>query len=253
MALPIEFSVTTLFGAAMVLLGALVLVVSGRYIWRATAILRATEIHTTAEAAPGTLVRVSGTIVEDSDELLVAPFSGVECVALRYEIEERRLGPISPLPWYVTVHEATGAVDFSVRTATGTVPVVEPVRTVVLTTEVVETTRAETEPAARIRAFEADHDTIPESTIWQRPPAFLAPLFRWLSLGTRRYSEQRAAPGADVTVVGRITETGSGIDPRVVSNRAAGATLVRMGKTSIGGLLIAAIGLSLGYLLLVLG
>ena len=62
MALPGGLSVTALFGGAMLLLGGIVLVVSGRYVWRATAVFRATEQDTLAGAAPRTLVRVSGAI-----------------------------------------------------------------------------------------------------------------------------------------------------------------------------------------------
>ncbi|WP_435130054.1 hypothetical protein [Halobaculum sp. D14] len=256
MALPDGLSVTTFFGGAMLLVGGIVLLVSARYIWRATAILRATDRETLDGVSPNALVRVAGTVAasddDDDDDVLVAPFSGVDCVALRYQIEERRLSFLYLFPWYVTVHEATAAVPFTVLTESGSVSVDEPVRTVALSSHVVETTRATAEPTERITTFERDHEAIPASTRWQHSPGFLAPLARALSLGTRRYSEQRAAVGADVTVVGHITPDGAGLDPIVVSDGSPIATVGRMAKTSIAGVLIGVIGLLLGYFLLFL-
>lgn len=252
MALPGVLSITTLFGGAMLLVGGIVLLVSARYIWRATAVLRATERETLDDVAPTSLVRVTGTVTAGADDVLVAPFSGVDCVALRYQLEERRLSFLYLFPWYVTIHEATAAVPFTVRTETGPVSVVEPVRTVALASHVVETSSATTEPAEWIATFERDHEAIPASTRWQHPPKFLTPLARTLSIGTRRYSEQRAAIGSDVTVVGHITADGAGLDPVIVSDGSPIATVGRMAKTSIAGVLIGAVGLLLGYFLLFL-
>ncbi|WP_435066727.1 hypothetical protein [Haloplanus sp. C73] len=245
-------SVTTLFGGAMLFVGGIILLVSGRYVWRATAVLRATEVDALADRASNALVRVSGTVSRETEDILVAPFSGVECVAVRYQIEERRLSTLYLLPWYVTVREGTGAVEFAVQSAVGTVPVVEPVRTVVLQNEVVETVRADEDPSERVREFERSKGAS-ESTVWQTPPSVLAPLFRFLSLGARRYSEQRAARGAEITVVGRVTDDGAGLDPIVVSDRAPMATVLRMAKTSIAGLCIGGVGVLLGYVVLFLG
>lgn len=252
MALPSGLSVTTLFGGVMLLVGGIVLLASGRYVWRSTAVLRATKRETLENVSPNSLVRVAGTVAASDNNALVAPFSGVDCVALRYQIEERRLSFPYLFPWYGTVHEATAAIPFTVRTKTDSVSVVEPVRTVALASHVVETTRATDEPADQIATFERDHEAIPASTRWQHPPGFLAPLARALSLGTRRYSEQRAAVGADVTVVGRVTADGSGLDPIIVSDVSPTATVGRMAKTSIAGVLIGAVGLLLGYFLLYL-
>ncbi|WP_245779524.1 hypothetical protein [Halostagnicola kamekurae] len=182
----------------------------------------------------------------------MAPFSGTDCVALRYQIEERRFSALYLFPWYVTVHEATGAVTFDVQTETGTIPVVEPARTVALSTEVVPTTGSATDPPERIQQFEQESDNVPPSTVWRDPPSVVRPLFSVLSIGTRRYSEQRAAVGDKLTVVGRVTDGGSGIDPLVVSDRSPAETVFRMAKTSLGGLLIGVVGLLLG-IFLVLG
>ena len=253
MAVPGDLSLTTLFGLVMLLIGGFILLVSGRYIWRATAVVRAAELDAIGDATPGTLVRVSGTAVRNDADLIVAPFTGTECVALRYQVEERRIGLPNPLPWYVTIHDATGAVEFAVQTAAGTVPIVDSVRTVVLTPEVIETTSAKTTPAERVQAFEQRHDDVPTSTIWRQPPSVLVPIFRLLSLGTRRYSEQRAARGADVTVIGRVSEDKTSIDPLLISDRPPIAALFRMANTSIVGVLTASIGLALGYFVLFFG
>lgn len=248
----LDLSVTTLFGGAMLLLGSIILLVSGRYVWRATAVLRAAEVDTIADRDPNALVRVSGRVSRETEDALVAPFSGVECVAVRYQIEERRLGALYLLPWYVTVREGTGAVEFAVQSAADTVAVVEPVRTVVLATEVVETVRADEDPSERVREFERSKG-VSESTVWQTPPSVLEPVFRFLSLGTRRYSEQRAARDAEITVVGRVTDDGGGLAPTVVSDRAPMATVIRMAKTSLAGLCIGGVGVLLGYVVLFLG
>lgn len=253
MAVPSDLPLTTLFGAVMLLIGGFILLVSGRYIWRATAVFRAAGLEAIVDITPGTLVRVSGTVGQADANLIVAPFSGIECVALRYQVEERRVSLPNPLPWYVTIHEATGAVEFAVQTTAGTIPIVDSVQTVVLTTDVIETASAKTTPAERIRAFEQGHDDIPTSTIWQRPTSVLVPIFRVLSLGTRRYSEQRAVRGTDVTVVGRVSKDKTGINPLIISDRSPTSTLFRMASISIMGLLTAIVGLSLGYFLLILG
>lgn len=250
MALPGGLSLSELFGGAMLLVGGIVLVVSARYVWRATAVFRATELDSLTNSDAGTLVRVAGSVSRSDDELLVAPFSGSNCVALRYQIEERRLSVLYLFPWYVTVHEAAGAVAFAVQTDADTVPIVEPARTVALTTHVVGTTDPGEEPPEQIRAFEQESSNVPLSTVWRDPPAIITPPFRIFSIGTRRYSEQRATVGDAVTVVGRVVSDRAGIDPLVVSDRSPAGTVFRMAKTSIAGLLIGLVGLLLGLFLL---
>lgn len=253
MPLQIGLSATDLFGGGMLLVGGTVLVVSARHVWRATAVFRATTLADLERENAGTLVRVSGTVTRSDDDLLVAPFSAIECVALRYHIEERRLSFLYLLPWYVTVHEATGAGAFGVRTVEESVPVVAPAHTVTLANHVVATIGADAEPPERISNFERESGGVPSSTVWRDPPSIIRPLFRVLSIGTRRYSERRAALGDEVTVVGRVTGDGSGIDPLVVSDRSPSGTVFRMAKTSFAGLLIGLAGLLLGYFLLFAG
>jgi hypothetical protein len=233
----------------MLLVGIVVFAVSARYVLRATSVYRATEIPDMSESVAGSLVRVSGTVAHQ-DDALVAPFSETTCVALRYQIEERRLNLLNLIPWYVTIHEATGAVEFTVETRAGSVPIVKPARTVTLTKRIIATNGVDEAPLEQIQTFERDHDDIPETTVWRDPPAVLQPLFRFLALGSRRYSEQRAETGDSVTVVGRITEDATGIDPLVVSDRPPGNTVFRMAKSSIVGLLASFAGILLGVVLL---
>lgn len=251
MALPGGLTIAEVFGGAMLLVGGFVLVVSARYVWRATAVIRATDREYLDTSDAGTLTRISGDVTQNNGESLVTPFSGTDCVALRYQIEERRLSFLYLLPWYVTVHEGTGAVAFDVQTEAGTIPVVEPARTVALSTEVVTTTGPATDPPERIQQFEQESDNVPPSTVWRDPPSVVRPLFSVLSIGTRRYSEQRAAVGDELTVVGQVMNDGVGIDPLVVSDRSPAGTVFRMAKTSLGGLLIGVGGLLLGVFLLI--
>lgn len=72
---------------------------------------------------------------------------------------------------------------------------------------------------------------------------------RALSLGTRRYTERRASPGDEATVVGRAD--GAGVDPVVVSDRPPGAALYRTVRTSLAGLAVGLGDVLLGALLLV--
>lgn len=247
MALP--FSAGALFGVAMLAIGGVVLAVSLRYVWRATAVYRATGVSDVGEVDGGVLVRVSGVAEQGEADVLVAPFSGLECLALGYAIEERRLSPFL-LPWFVTLHEAAGADAFRVRTPTASVDVASPTRTVTLAKTVVATVRRGDQLPDRIARFEQATDAAPESTVWRDPPESLRPLMDLLSLGARRYTEQRVTAGDDVTVVGRVTENEDGIDPLVVSDRPRPETLYRMAKTSFVGLLSGVAGVLLGVVLL---
>ena len=240
-----------LFGVVLAAGGAIVLAFSGRYVWRATSIYRTPSVSTFGETAPGTLVRVSGTAQQGDADLLSAPFSGSGCLALRYAVEERRLSPFL-LPWFVTIHELAGSGAFRVRTAEADIDIVEPARTVTLERDIVATVPPSDDPPERIARFERTTDAIPVTTYWRSSPSLFRPITRPLSLGTRRYSEQRAMPGDDITVVGRVTETGDGIDPLVVSDRPPGQTFLRMAKTSLVGLCIGVFVVALGLVLVLL-
>lgn len=234
----------------MVLVGAVVLAVSARYVWRASAVVRASDADSLDGVAAGSLVRVGGEARRGDADPLVAPFSGADCVALRYAVEERRLPPFLPLlPRYVTVHENAGGDAFHVRTGLATVRVTAPAGSVVADGRVVATVGPDDDPPERVARFEREVDAVPVSTVRRDPPAPLEPLARALSLGTRRYTEQRVSPGDGVTVVGRVDA--AGVDPLVVSDRPPAATLLRMARTSVAGFGVGLGGLLVGAFLLV--
>jgi hypothetical protein len=244
MALP---AFPSLFGVAMCLLGVVVCLVSARHGRRTAALVRAASVDRLDGVADGTLVRVSGT-VRGAERTLTAPFSGVDCVACRAVVEERRPGSLL-LPTYVTIHEPAESTAFDVRTPHATVSVAEPARTVALDSTVVATVGPDADPPDRIVRYERAADDI--GTGWRSRPTPLAPVARALSLGTRRYVERRLSPGDDVTVAGRV-RAGS-LDPLVVSTATPVGTLARLSRTSLAGVAIGAFALLIGVALLVVG
>ena len=236
-----------LFGVAMLLGGAVVLLASARYVWRASAVVRAATVDSLAGVASGSLVRLSGTAEPGDDDTLTAPFSGSHSLVLRYAVEERRLSPYL-LPWFVTIHERAGSVPFRLRTAASVVDVTEPTRTVTLRENCVATVTPDETPE-RVERFERRTDALPSRTYWHARPFVVGAVLDALSLGTRRYVEARSTPGEDVTVVGRVTD--GGVDPLVVSDRSPAGTLRRMAGTSLVGLAIGAFVVALGLVLLV--
>jgi hypothetical protein len=245
------FSGSDLFGVFLVAIGIVVLGVSSRYVWRVTSIYRAQAVSILGETVPGTLVRVSGTAQQGDADLLSAPFSGTDCLVLRYAVKERRLSPLL-VPWFVTIHELAGSDAFGLRTSETDVAIVEPAHTVTLERTVVATVPPDEELPDRIARFERTTDAVPVTTYGGSPPSLLRPIRRLLSLGTRRYTEQRAVPGDDVTVVGRVTETGDGVDPLVVSDRSPGQTFLRMAKTALVGLCIGVFVVMLGVVVVLI-
>lgn len=245
MALPATLD---LFGAAMLVVGAVVLLVSLRYVWRASGVYRATAVDALSGTAPGSLVRLDGTAEATDAGTLTAPFTGRESLALRSAVEERRLSPVL-LPWFVTIHERAGSVPFRLRTPKAAIDVAEATRTVTLSTDRVATVDLDEAAPERIERFEARTDALPASTLWHARPFGLGALAGVLSLGARRYTEQRATPGDAVTVVGRVTD--DGVDPVVVSDRSPAGTVRRMASTSLAGLAIGAVAVALGVVLFV--
>ncbi|GGL44279.1 hypothetical protein GCM10009037_29580 [Halarchaeum grantii] len=245
------FSGSQLFGVGLAVIGMVVLAFSGRYVWRATGIYRAAAVSTLGETTPGTLVRISGTAQQGEADLLSAPFSGRDCLALRYAVEERRLSPVL-LPWFVTIHELAGSDTFRLRTSEADIDIVEPAHTVTLERNIVATVPPSDDPPERIERFERGAAAVPVTTYWREPPSLLQPITRLLSIGTRRYSEQRATPGDDLTVVGRVTERRDGVNPLVVSDRPPRQTFLRMTKTSLVGLCIGVFVVVLGLVLVLL-
>ncbi|GAA0657564.1 hypothetical protein [Salarchaeum japonicum] len=235
-------------GGALVLVGLVVLAVSARYVWRASVVVRAPAVAALDDAAEGAVVRLTGTVEEPVNDAVVAPFSGRECVALRVEIEERRLSVLYVLPWYVTVYEATAAVPFTLAAGRASVRVAEPTRTVQADTTIVARAGPGESPSDDISAFERDADGVSASSWWRSPPRVLRPVFRAVSIGTRRYTEQRIAPGDEATVVGRVRD--GTLDSLVLSDRGPRATVVRMARTAVGGVCVGLAGLAVGGFLL---
>lgn len=247
----LDFTGDVLFGLVFLAIGTVVLAFSGRYVWRASSIVRAESASTLRGMSPGTSVRISGTAHRDDGDPVNAPFSGNDCLALRYAVEERRPS-LYLLPWFVTIHEMVGSSAFVLRTPEAAISIVEPTRTVALDRRTVATVPPDEEPPERITRFERSTSAVPVTTWWRTPPSPLRPIATRLSLGTRRYTEQCLAPGDDVTVTGHVTEMGDGVDPLVVSDRSPGQTLVRMVRTSLAGLSIGTFAVALGIVLLVL-
>jgi len=123
---------------------------------------------------------------------------------------------------------------------------------VTLERDIVATVPPSDELPERSARFERSTDAVPVTTYWRSSPSVFRPITRRLSLGTRRYSEQRAMPGDEVTVVGRVTETGDGIDPLIVSDRPPKQTFFWMAKTSLVGLCIGMFVVALGLVLVLL-
>ncbi|GGN11827.1 hypothetical protein [Halarchaeum nitratireducens] len=240
------FDTSWVVGGFFVVLGGVVAAFSARYVWRALAVYRAMDADALDGVPAGSLVRVSG-MAAGTAESLVAPFSGRPCVALRYAVEERRLSPWL-LPWFVTVHERAGADAFHVRTPVTAVAVTAPPRSVVVGRDVVAQMGRTASPPSRVARFEREVD-LPGLDVWRRPPGVLRPVFDALSLGARRYVEDRVEPGDNVTVVGRVTDDGS-VDPLVMADRPRGATVVRMARTSLAGVLAGGLAIAIGLVLL---
>lgn len=269
-----------LFATLFLVLAGVVILVSIRHIWRASAVYRADGSQSLPSSSSGDLVRLRGTAeVRDglqsngreahssTTKTLKAPFTGSDALVLRYTVEERTLGGWVPLPQFVTLHETAGAKPFLLRTETEHVAVGGDPSTVVADSRVVETVSPAETPSERVQRFEDRVDT--PGSHWRDPPVIFRPIARLLSLGTRRYAEERVGTGDRVTVVGRVVEstglptgpddTGDrtrspgdsrSIDPLVVSTLSPWRTFVRMTRASTVGLLIGSLCALLGVFLL---
>ena len=269
-----------LFATVFFALAGVVILVSIRHVWRASAVYRADGSQSLPSSPSGDLVRLTGTAevrddFQSNDEeahssttkLLKAPFTGSDALVLRYTVEERTLGGWVPLPQFVTLHETAGAKPFLLGTETEHVGVGGDPSTVVADSRVVETCSPGEPTSERVRRFEDRIDT--PGSHWRDPPVILRPIARLLSLGTRRYTEERIGTGDRVTVVGHVVEsawlppesddTGErtrtpddsrSIDPLIVSTLSPRRTFVRMARASTVGLLIGSLCALLGVFLL---
>lgn len=233
-----------LLGGAFLLGGGIVLLFSGRYVWRGMQARRAKPAETLDPASAGALVRLSGTVEEATGDTFTAPFSGRDAVVLRYAVEERRLSPYL-LPWFVTIHERSGSKPFQLRTEATVVAIDAPVRTVVLETDPVATVLPGEDPPDRLTRLEKGESAFDDRTIWRYPPRLLRPVLRRLGLGARRYTEQRAGTGDRITVVGRVDAARGLVQPLVIGDGSPRQLFFRMAGTAIAGL-----GIGVGLFLL---
>lgn len=249
MALPVDGP--ALFGVGLILVSALVALVSLRHVWRLVRVFRSPALASLdGTPAAGRLARVEGTVAVSDEQTVTAPFSGRECSVLEASAEERRLSPFG-LPWFVTLWETQRAAALTLRTPETSIQVANPARTVLLAPDDVTTIGFRASPPDRIAAFEAETQELPTRTFWRDPPGVLAPIWRLLSFGTRRYTEAALEAGDEATIVGRVQPDG-GVVPLVLSDRSPRRTVLGMGRTALGGLVVGAGGLTLGIALVLL-
>lgn len=145
-------------------------------------------------------VRITGTVTE-ADEAVESPFSGRECLAVRYEVRDRAPGARSG---WTTMDTGTDEVPFLLEDHSGSV-LVEPDRHRLGTDrrERIDVDRGE-EPPERIREFVEQSDYV-ESRETSRDLGIVE-----VDLGDdRRFVEYRLEPGDQVTVLGEAsTESG---------------------------------------------
>ena len=244
-----------LFGAAMLVLGAVVALVSLWYAWHATRAVRAPSLASVETASAGDRVTVEGTARPGPDEPLASPFRDRECLAVQATVEERRLVALPvPLPTWVQLARTSVAQPFRVRTPTVDCPVVAPTSSLVLSAETVAEVAPDETPDGAARAFERRHD-VPPRTFWHGRPPVVGAVAGALSLGHRRYGEGTLESGAEVVVAGRLVEIEGegdnllGVDPDLVSTRSPAATLARVARTSLVGLAAGALAILLGAFL----
>lgn len=246
-ALPLD----EVFGFVFAGMGVLILAFVSRYVWRVSSLFRATPVSSLTGRDPGELVRISGTAKPGTFEPFTAPFSGRECLVLRYGVEERRPSFVL-LPWFVTIHERAGSDAFRVRTDDGDIDIFAPSGTVSLEAEVIETETPTETPPSRVKEYQRTSTALPSTTFWRDPPSVLKPVFSRLSLGSRRFIEQCLCPQSPVTVVGRVEEAAHGVDPLLVADRPPYPTFYRMARTSALGVSIGLFSGLVGLALVVL-
>lgn len=226
----------------MLLLAAVAVAVSLRHATRGVRLVTADALTSASE--PGDFVRTSGAVVT-TDERLTAPFTGTDCVAVRFDVEERRVGS-HYLPTWERIDGGRASTGFEVRDDGRCVTVGDDPSTVSLDRSSAVTVTREEDPPARVRDYlrssedAATTDTVRRTAEVPRatPPE---PIEGLLSFGDRRYRERRLDPGDDVTVFGRVTgatDPDRHLDPVVVSDASPGETAFRVARRSTAGLAI---------------
>lgn len=223
------------FGGGLLLLAAVALAFSLRHATRG-ARLAAADPYTSA-SEPGDFVRASGAVVT-TDERLRAPFTGRNCVAVRFDVEERRVGSYY-LPSWERIGGGTANTGFEVRADGRRITVGDDPSTVSLGRSASVTVPRDEDPPAEIREYLGAADGVATDAV--NPPKPLAGPF---SFGDRRYRERRLDPGDHVTVFGRIagaTDPDRRLDPVVVSDASPAETAFRIARQSTAGLAIGAV------------
>ncbi|GAB7009114.1 hypothetical protein [Halorubrum trueperi] len=134
-------------------------------------------------------------VVNESSEILTAPFTGLRCLGFEFEVTERQPFGIG-IPWFQAhLDDGVATRPFTLDGPTGSLDIVPSARRFALDTEsTVITVNASETPPERIQRFVDVRDE-------------LEPVARWVrmfpGLGTRRYTERRIAPGEEYLVAGR--------------------------------------------------
>jgi hypothetical protein len=143
-------------------------------------------------------ISISGTALQYEDEIM-SPFTGTDCLALEYEVQERRTTN-NGTAW-VEIDSGRAAVPFLLDDETASV-LVDPsrVRLGLDRSERIEVDGGE-RPPDRIREFiERNADVDSEEQTWDLK-------IIELNVGTdRRYIERRLDPGETVTVFGEVRD-----------------------------------------------
>ncbi|GAB3685579.1 hypothetical protein GCM10028857_16310 [Salinarchaeum chitinilyticum] len=253
--MPLQF--TTLFGAGLAFVGALMALLGFRHVWRASSVLRAPHADE-PEAADAAMVRYDGTVAgAGGADPVEAPFSGTESVVVRHVVEERQINPgVWILRWDVVIEEGVESVPFELDTADATVTVDGAIGTAILGREQIASVDAGESPPDRIRAFLADSGLRETPLVFGSLPGPFEGIGRWLGLGRRTYSEERLATGDSVTVVGHPIGSGTGdggsetVDPLIVSERSPWGTFRSMATTGLVALVMGVAVLAIGLVVL---
>ncbi|RDI69737.1 hypothetical protein [Halopelagius longus] len=223
----------SLFGGGLLVLAAVVVAFSLRHATRG--IRLATADSLTSASEPGDFVRASGAVVT-TDERLTAPFTKTDCVAVRFDVEERRVGAYY-LPRWERIGGGRANTGFEVRGDGRRVTVGDDPSTVSLDRSSSVTVERGEDPPAGVRDYLQTSEQVAANAA-ATPPKPLDGLF---SFGDRRYRERRLDPGDDATVFGRVaeaTDPDRHLDPVVVSDASPRRTAFRVARQSTTGLAI---------------
>lgn len=249
----------SLVGGALLLLSSVVVAFSLRHAVRGVRLVAADSLS--SASATGDFVRLSGLVVT-TNERLRGPFTGTDCVAVQFGVEERGVGSYC-LPSWERIGGGRARTGFEVRGDGRQVAVGDDPSTVSLAPSSSVTVERGEEPPESVREYLRTTDEVTatgatSSTLLRRvadrcsvtPPK---PLSGRFSFGDRRYLERRLDPGDRVTVFGRVadgTRPDRHLDPLVVSDASPVGTAFRVARRSTTGLAVGAIAGAVGLAVL---